>query len=169
MRGRRRRQANECLCGGEILKRPKPNRNCHETSRRRNSTTIPTLKNPNRPTVIAGSLAAIAAPSIVRAQATNITFVRPETINGSGPVLRALASGQAQFGHRGPAPLLSARARSVDVVFIYNIFARTNFGIVVADASTVQKPADPKGQCSGPRVRSEADYMKTAQDAGFRG
>jgi NitT/TauT family transport system substrate-binding protein len=135
------------------------------------------LKNPTRRTVLAGSLALIAAPSIVRAQTQNITFVqpspsainsfqiytaigegffreeglnvRPETINGSGPVLQALASGQAQFGRPGPAPLLAARSRGVDVVFIYNIFARTNFGLVVPEASPAQKPADLKGQTIG--------------------
>jgi NitT/TauT family transport system substrate-binding protein len=131
----------------------------------------------SRRTVLAGSLAAIAAPSIVRAQTQTVTFVqpspsainsfqiytaigegyfqqegltvRPETINGSGPVLQALASGQAQFGRPGPAPLLAARSRGVDVVFIYNIFARTNFGIVVPEASSFQKPADLRGQTIG--------------------
>ncbi len=112
-----------------------------------------------------------------RAQAQNVTFVQPspsainsfpiyvaigegyfqqeglnvrvESINGSGPVLQALASGQAQFGRPGPGPVLSARARGVDVMFIYNVSTRTNFGIVVREGSTYQKPADLKGRTIG--------------------
>ena len=61
--------------------------------------------------------------------------VRVESINGSGPVLQALSSGQAQFGRPGPSPVLSARARGVDVMFIYNVSTRTNFGIVVRDGA----------------------------------
>ncbi len=75
--------------------------------------------------------------------------VRVESINGSGPVLQALSSGQAQFGRPGPGPVLSARARGVDVVFIYNVSTRTNFGIVVREGSPYQKPADLKGLTIG--------------------
>ncbi len=75
--------------------------------------------------------------------------VRVESINGSGPVLQALSSGQAQFGRPGPAPVLSARARGVDVVFIYNVSTRTNFGIVVREGASYQKPADLKGTTIG--------------------
>jgi len=75
--------------------------------------------------------------------------VRVESINGSGPVLQALSSGQAQFGRPGPSPVLSARARGVDVMFIYNVSTRTNFGIVVRDGAPYQKPADLKGRTIG--------------------
>lgn len=75
--------------------------------------------------------------------------VRVESINGSGPVLQALASGQAQFGRPGPGPVLSARARGVDVMFIYNVSTRTNFGIVVREGAPYQKPADLKGRTIG--------------------
>jgi NitT/TauT family transport system substrate-binding protein len=112
-----------------------------------------------------------------RAQAQNVTFVQPspsainsfpiyvaigegyfreeglnvrvESINGSGPVLQALSSGQAQFGRPGPGPVLSARARGVDVMFIYNVSTRTNFGIVVREGAAYQKPADLKGLTIG--------------------
>lgn len=75
--------------------------------------------------------------------------VRVESINGSGPVLQALSSGQAQFGRPGPGPVLAARSRGVDVVFIYNVAARTNFGIVVRNEAPFQKPADLKGRTIG--------------------
>ncbi len=75
--------------------------------------------------------------------------VRVESINGSGAVLQALAAGQAEFGRPGPGPVLAARARGVDAVFIYNVAARTNFGIVVAEDSAFQTPADLKGTVVG--------------------
>jgi hypothetical protein len=38
--------------------------------------------------------------------------------------------------------VLAARARGVDVVFIYNVAARSNFGIVVEEDSDYQTVAD---------------------------
>ncbi|QYK40863.1 MAG: ABC transporter substrate-binding protein [Paracoccaceae bacterium] len=75
--------------------------------------------------------------------------VTVEAINGSGAVLQALSSGQAQFGRPGPGPVLAARGRGVDVVFIYNFAARSNFGVVVPSDSPVQAPADLKGKVVG--------------------
>ena len=46
--------------------------------------------------------------------------VRWEALNGSGAILQALAAGQAQIGRPGPAPVMQARSRGVDVVFLYN-------------------------------------------------
>ncbi|MGR3402660.1 ABC transporter substrate-binding protein, partial [Paracoccus sp. (in: a-proteobacteria)] len=64
--------------------------------------------------------------------------VNVEAINGSGAVLQALSAGQAQFGRPGPGPLLAARSRGVDAVHIYNVAARSNFGIAVQDDSDFQ-------------------------------
>jgi NitT/TauT family transport system substrate-binding protein len=75
--------------------------------------------------------------------------VSVEAINGSGAVLQALSSGQAQFGRPGPGPVLAARGRDVDAVFIYNFAAKSNFGVVVPKDSTVQGPADLKGMVIG--------------------
>ncbi len=75
--------------------------------------------------------------------------VSVEAINGSGAVLQALSSGQAQFGRPGPGPVLAARGRGVDVVFIYNFAAKSNFGVVVPADSPVQGPADLKGKVIG--------------------
>jgi NitT/TauT family transport system substrate-binding protein len=75
--------------------------------------------------------------------------VSVEAINGSGAVLQALASGQAQFGRPGPGPVLAARSRGEDAVFIYNFAARSNFGIAVPEASPVMTPADLKGKVIG--------------------
>jgi len=75
--------------------------------------------------------------------------VSVESINGSGAVLQALSAGQAHFGRPGPGPILAARSRDVDVVFIYNVAARTNFGIVVEEGSEFQKVSDLRGKTIG--------------------
>jgi NitT/TauT family transport system substrate-binding protein len=75
--------------------------------------------------------------------------IKAEAVNGSGPVLQALASGQAQLGRPGPAPLIKARARNVDVVFVYNSLPRTSFGILVKTGSNYKLPSDLKGKTIG--------------------
>lgn len=75
--------------------------------------------------------------------------INVEIVNGSASVLQLLASGQAHIGQPGPAPLLNARARGEDVVFIYNHFAKSVFGLVVPDESPVKTPADLKGVTIG--------------------
>jgi len=75
--------------------------------------------------------------------------VNVEAVDGSSLVLQALAAGQAQIGEPGPAPLLSARARGEDVVFIYNFNPRSSFGIVVREESDYKTPADLKGKVVG--------------------
>lgn len=75
--------------------------------------------------------------------------VSVEVVSGSSAVLQALASGQAQFGRPGPGPVLAARGRDVDAVFIYNFAARSNFGLVVPADSPIQSPAELKGKVVG--------------------
>lgn len=126
---------------------------------------------------LAGLVLAVGAGQATAQEMTKVTFVQPspsainsfnvfvaigegyfkeegldvtvEAINGSGAVLQALSSGQAQFGRPGPGPVLAARGRGVDAVFIYNFAARSNFGLVVPADSPVQTPADLKGQVVG--------------------
>ncbi len=83
--------------------------------------------------------------------------VRPEAIDGSGPVLQALASGQAQIGRPGPAPVLKARQRGVDVVFLYNALPVSSFGIVVKKDAAYKGPADLKGKVIGVGTRDGAE------------
>jgi NitT/TauT family transport system substrate-binding protein len=75
--------------------------------------------------------------------------VNVEAVDGSSAVLQALASGQAQIGNPGPAPLLAARERGEDVVFLYNLNPKSSFGIVVREESSYQKPEDLKGKVIG--------------------
>lgn len=72
-----------------------------------------------------------------------------ETLNGSGPILQALAAGRAQFGRPGPAPLLKARERGVDVKFLFNSLPKSSFGILVRQESAFKTPADLKGKVIG--------------------
>lgn len=75
--------------------------------------------------------------------------VTVETVDGSGLAVQAVAAGQAQFSRPGPGVVMAARTRGEDVVFIYNVAARSNFGIVVPGDSTVQSPEDLRGQVVG--------------------
>ena len=75
--------------------------------------------------------------------------VSVEAINGSGAVLQALSAGQAHFGRPGPGPVIAARSRGVDAVFIYNVAARSNFGIVVREDSDIQGPEGLRGKVIG--------------------
>lgn len=75
--------------------------------------------------------------------------VTVEAINGSGAVLQALSAGQAHFGRPGPGPLIAARSRGVNAVHIYNVAARSNFGIAVQEDSDYQKIEDLRGKVIG--------------------
>jgi len=75
--------------------------------------------------------------------------VTVEAINGSGAVLQALSAGQAHFGRPGPGPVIAARSRGVDAVFIYNVAARSNFGVVVKEDSDIQGPEGLRGKVIG--------------------
>jgi NitT/TauT family transport system substrate-binding protein len=133
----------------------------------------------NRRTVLAAGVAmlALAAAPAPAQDLQDITFVQPspsainsftvyvaigegyfedeglnvsvESVNGSSAVLQALTAGQAQFGRPGPGPVLNARARGVDVVFIYNQMPKSSFGIAVKEESSYQTPEDLKGQVIG--------------------
>lgn len=75
--------------------------------------------------------------------------VTVEAINGSSAVLQALSAGQAHFGRPGPGPVIAARSRGVDAVFIYNVAARSNFGIVVREEAEIQDPEGLRGKVIG--------------------
>jgi NitT/TauT family transport system substrate-binding protein len=83
--------------------------------------------------------------------------VRVESVDGSAPVLQALAAGQAQVGRPGPAPVINARARGVDVVFIYNALPKSSFGITVKRDDPYNSPADLKGKVIGTGTRDGAE------------
>ena len=130
----------------------------------------------------------VGAPAIVRAQ-TAITFAVPnpsaltwlpywvavgegyfeeeglkptlEAIDGSSAVLQAMSAGQAQIGAPGPGPVLGARARGVDVKFIYNLYPKSVFGLLVKEDSEFKQPADLKGKVIGVGTADGAEVSFT--------
>jgi len=72
-----------------------------------------------------------------------------EAVDGSSQVLQAMSAGQAQLGAPGPGPLLGARARDIDVVFIYNQYPKSVFGLLVKEDSGYGSAEDLKGKVIG--------------------
>ena len=135
------------------------------------------------------ALATIGAPAIVRAQ-TAITFAVPnpsaltwlpywvavgegyfadeglaptlEAVDGSSQVLQAMSAGQAHIGAPGPGPTLGARARGVDVKFLYNLYPKSVFGLLVKEDSAYTKPADLKGTVIGVGTADGAEVSFTS-------
>lgn len=138
----------------------------------------------------AGGLAGavIGMPAIVRAQ-TPITFVVPnpsaltwlpywvavgegyfgeeglsptlEAVDGSSACIQAMSAGQAQIGAPGPGPTLGAAARGVDIKFLYNLYPKSVFGLLVNDDSPIQKPEDLKGKVIGVGTADGAEVSFT--------
>lgn len=135
------------------------------------------------------TLAALGAPGLVRAQ-TPVTFAVPnpsaltwlpywvavgegyfgqegldprlEAIDGSSAVLQAMSAGQAQIGAPGPGPTLGARARGVDVKFIYNLYPKSVFGLLVKDDSGITAPAELAGKVVGVGTADGAEVSFTS-------
>lgn len=72
-----------------------------------------------------------------------------QAVDGSGQVVQAIAAGQGDIGAPGPGPLMAARAQGVDLVFIYNHFARSQFGIMVPADSPANDLQALKGKVIG--------------------
>jgi len=72
-----------------------------------------------------------------------------EAVDGSSQVLQGVAAGKAQIGRPGPGPVLAARGRGLDVVFIYNLYPKSIFGLVTKTASSYKVPGDLKGKVVG--------------------
>jgi len=102
-----------------------------------------TVLAPNPSAVIWFQLCSAIYQGFLEEEGIDATF---EAVDGSGPVLQAMAAGQAEFGIPGPGPLLSARAGGEDFVAIYNGFAQALFGLVVLEDSPYKVPADLKGE-----------------------
>jgi len=93
--------------------------------------------------------------------------IDPRSVNGSAQAIQALLAGQAQLVHPGPGPLLNARARGEDLVYIYNYFTRSQFNLVVPEESAFQKPTDLKGKVIGVGTADGAEvaFVRSIFDA----
>lgn len=131
---------------------------------------------------------ALGAPTLLRAQ-TAVTFAVPnpsaltwlpywaavgegyfaeegldlrlEAVDGSSSVLQAMSAGQAQIGAPGPGPTLGARSRGVDVKFLFNLYPKSVFGLLVKADSAFQSPADLKGSVIGVGTADGAEVSFT--------
>ncbi len=72
-----------------------------------------------------------------------------EAVDGSSQVLQAMSAGQAQIGAPGPGPVLAARKRGLDVVFFYNLYPKSVFGLLVKADSGRNSVEDLRGQVIG--------------------
>ena len=72
-----------------------------------------------------------------------------QAVDGSSQVLQAMSAGQAEIGAPGPGPVLGARARGLDVVFIYNLYPKSVFGLLVKADSGHMGPTDLQGKVVG--------------------
>ena len=72
-----------------------------------------------------------------------------EAVDGSSQVLQAMSAGQADIGAPGPGPVLGARTRGLDVVFLYNLYPKSVFGLLVKEESAFNEPDDLRGSVIG--------------------
>jgi NitT/TauT family transport system substrate-binding protein len=94
-----------------------------------------------------------------------------EAVDGSSQVLQGLAAGKAQIGRPGPGPLLAARGRGLDAVFLYNLYPKSQFGLVVKEKSSYKVPRDLKGRVIGVGTADggEAAFIRSVlTDAGMK-
>jgi NitT/TauT family transport system substrate-binding protein len=75
--------------------------------------------------------------------------VRVEAVNGSGPLIQALAAGQAQIANPGAGTFLAARQNGLEAKWIYRLNPNSSFSIVVLDSTEFKAPADLKGKIIG--------------------
>ncbi len=94
----------------------------------------------------------------MKEEGLNVTV---EAVDGSSQVLQALAAGNAQIGAPGPGPVLAARARDTDVVFIYNLYPKSVFGLMVRAESPYKAPADLRKKTIGVGTADGAEVAFT--------
>ena len=93
-----------------------------------------------------------------------------QAVDGSSQVLQAMSAGQAQIGIPGPGPVLAARARGLDVVFLYNLYPKSLFGLLVEEESDYMQPTDLEGEVIGVGTADGAEvaFVQTIlNDAGM--
>jgi NitT/TauT family transport system substrate-binding protein len=75
--------------------------------------------------------------------------VTVESVDGSPAAMQAVASGQAEIGIPGPGVFLNAAARGADAVFIYNLFPKSLFGLLVEEGDGITDVSGLKGKVIG--------------------
>ncbi|RDE08108.1 ABC transporter substrate-binding protein [Pelagibacterium lacus] len=75
--------------------------------------------------------------------------VRVEAVNGSGPLIQALAAGQAHIANPGAGTFLAAHQSGLEAKWIYRLNPNSSFSIVVLDSTEFHDPADLEGKIIG--------------------
>lgn len=75
--------------------------------------------------------------------------VTVEPVDGSGAILQALLSGQAEIGLPSPGPLMQAAAEGADVRSVYTLFQSNVFALVAPAGGEVAALADLEGATIG--------------------
>ncbi len=76
---------------------------------------------------------------------------------------------EGHFGRPGPGPVIAAKTRGVDAVMIYNVAARSNFGIAVQQDSDIQDIEGLRGKVIGTGTADGAEVVFARQRAGRLG
>lgn len=72
-----------------------------------------------------------------------------QVVDGSPAAMQAVSAGQAQVGFPGAGVFLNAVARDVDTVFIYNLYPRSLFGLMVEEGDDIAGVTDLEGGVIG--------------------
>lgn len=72
-----------------------------------------------------------------------------QVVDGSPAAMQAVSARQAQVGFPGAGVFLNAVARDVDAVFIYNLYPRSLFGLLVEDGDGIGAVEELKGGVIG--------------------
>src|SRR5690606_11477312 len=72
-----------------------------------------------------------------------------QVVDGSPAAMQAGSAGQAQIGFPGAGVFLNAVARDVDTVFIYNLYPRSLFGLMVEEGDDIAAVTDLEGGVIG--------------------
>ncbi|SEM70141.1 ABC transporter substrate-binding protein [Palleronia pelagia] len=105
-----------------------------------------TVAVPNPSAILWGPIWAAAGEGYFEEEGLSVDV---QAVDGSSAVLQAMSAGQAQIGVPGPGPVLAARARDLDAVFIYNMYPKSLFGLLVESSTGITDPAELEGQTVG--------------------
>lgn len=105
-----------------------------------------TVAVPNPSAILLLPIIAAQGEGYFEEEGVNVTI---EALNGSGAVIQALASGQAQIGNPGAGPLLQARSRGVEITNIYRLNPLSSFSLVVQESSGIASPDGLAGKVIG--------------------
>ena len=72
-----------------------------------------------------------------------------QVVDGSPAAMQAVSAGQAEVGFPGAGVFLNAIARDVDAVFIYNLYPRSLFGLLVEEGDGISDVTDLEGGVIG--------------------